>query len=184
MSAGDERTEDDSNLGAETPSEPRREYPQHDELLSSLPQAFQDGFEELEAMDAVDPRIVTITDDGDPAGGNYVFISLGVVNVSKFADYDNDHAEVFVRLKNCFPAGQKYGFATDEVLRVDGNLPESSQTDRDHAEPLCDALGVEEVLYWSRRWDYLDIDDRDPSAMRNAVPWMRAVLSRPFEESE
>ncbi|RDZ50154.1 hypothetical protein C5B91_21355, partial [Haloferax sp. Atlit-10N] len=122
------------------------------------------------------------TDDGAPGVGNFVFISLGIIRVGRFANYDHEWAEIFIRLPPTFPSGQKYGFATDPVLRVDGQLPDNSQTDRDHAIPLCEALNVDEVLYWSRRWDYLDIDENgSPEQMGAAIPWMKQVLSTPLE---
>lgn len=160
---------------------PKRDYPQHGELLESLPSDFVDGFEALEAHPQSEPHIVTITDDDAPGGGNFVFISLGRVHVGRFG-YNHDRSEVFVRVNATFPKGQKYGFATDKVLKIDGQTPQSTQTDRDHADPLCDELGVDQVLYWSRKWDYLDVDPNDPDELTKAIVWTKTVLRTPFEE--
>lgn len=173
---------DDSATGSADAVPTSRTYSQHDELLRDRSDRFQDGFEALQAHPEVTPKLVTVTDDDDPGGGNFVFISLGIVNVGRFANYNHDRAEVFIRVPDTFPAGQKYGFATDPVLCIDGQLPTNTQTDRDHAEPLCRALDVDQVLYWSRRWDYMDIDEQgSPDQMQAAVPWMKQVLRTPVK---
>jgi len=173
---------DDTGMGDDDAVPTGRTYPQHDELLDDRSERFQDGFEALQAHTEANPKLVTVTDDGDPGGGNFVFISLGIVDVGRFADYNHDRSEVFIRVPDTFPAGQKYGFATDPVLRVDGQLPTNTQTDRDHAEPLCRALGIDQVLYWSRRWDYMNIDEQGSSdQMQAAIPWMKQVLRTPVE---
>lgn len=173
---------DDATIARNDTEPSERTYLEHDTLLADRSERFQRGFEALDAHPEVDPKLVTVTDDDDPGGGNFIFISLGIIGVSRFADYDQDRAEVFIRVPDTFPAGQKYGFATDPILRVDGNLPTNTQTDRDHAEPLCHALDIDQVLYWSRRWDYMDIDEHgSPEQLRAAVPWVKQVLRTPMQ---
>lgn len=165
---------DDTSMGGDDAVPTDRTYPQHDELLNHRSERFQRGFKTLQNHPEVNPKLVTITEDGDPGGGNFVFISLGIVTVVRFADYNHDRAEVFIRMPDTFPAGQKYGFATDPVLRVDGQFPTNTQTDRDHAEPLCRALDIDQILYWSRQWDYMNIDEQgSPDQMQVAIPWMK-----------
>jgi len=156
-------------------------YPQHDALYDDLPQKFQNGIDVLAERPGVTPQIVTITDDEAPGGGNRVFISLGVFHVGRFSDYDHEMAEVFIRLHDQWPQGQKYGFATIPTLKVDGGLPSNSEIGRDQAQPLVEAIdGVDEVHYWSRKWDYMDIDSHgDGEQMRKAIPWVKSVLETP-----
>jgi hypothetical protein len=162
-------------------------YTQHDALYDELPQKFQNGFDVLAERPEVNPRLVTITDDDAPGGGNRVFISLGIFHVARFADYNHEWAEVFIRLHDQWPQGQKYGFATIPTLKVVGHgLPSNSEIGRDQAQPLVDALdGVNEVHYWSRKWNYMNIDSHGKGEqMRQAVPWVKRVLETPIQEDQ
>lgn len=160
---------------------PEREYRQHEDLLEQLPPNFQQGWRALKDHPQAEPHIVAVTDDDAPGGGNFVFISLGRMHVGRYG-YNHERAEVFVRVNATFPRGQKYGFATDKRLQQNGNTPDSTQMDRDQAEPLCTALNVDQVQYWSRNWDYMNINQQDPSELSKAIAWAKTVLSEPFNE--
>lgn len=179
-------TNDDSSSGNEDEEgafalPPEREYPRHEDRLERLPPDFQEGWSALEEHPQAEPHIVTVTDDDAPGGGNFVFISLGRIHVGRFG-YNHDRCEVFVRVNATFPRGQKYGFATAEKLQQNGSTPDSTDMNRDQAEPLCSALGVDEVQYWSRNWNYMNIDQQDPTELSKAIAWTKTVLSEPFPD--
>lgn len=159
-----------------------RSYPQHDRLLESLPRNFQEGFAALQDK-RPSARVVYITENGDEDGAGWVFISLGVWDIARFADYDHDEAEVFVRVKDTFPKGQKYGMITDPVVRVGGDYPDGkTEVNRPKGEPLRQELDVDELLFWSRDWSPLNLDESDPTEMSKAVGLVRGFLRNPLQE--
>lgn len=159
-----------------------RSYPQHSELLKALPPNFREGIDALQRSNRCPgARVVTVSDDHHKGGAGFVFISLGVWPITRYADYDHECAEVFIRLKENFPNGKKYGFITDPVVKVDGEYPDGKTLpNRDIAEPLLEVLDVDEVLVWSRDWRHLGTGA--PEDMRKATGWTRQVLREPFEE--
>lgn len=159
-----------------------RSYPQHEELIEVVPPNFRKGVQRLQRQDRCpDARIVTISEDHHKDGAGFVFLSLGVWPISKYADYNYDEAEVFIRLKENFPSGKKYGFITDPVVEIDGEYPDGKTlVNRDIAEPLLEVLDVEEVLVWSRSWKHLNVSKAED--MTKALGWTREILREPFEE--
>lgn len=159
-----------------------RSYPQHDELLKALPPNFREGINALQRPKRCpDARVVTVSNDEHKGGAGFVFISLGVWPITRYADYNHELAEVFIRLKENFPNGKKYGFITDPVVEVESKYPDGKTLpNRDIADPLLEVLNVDEVLVWSRNWQHLNL--KAPEDMRKATGWTRQVLSKPFEE--
>jgi hypothetical protein len=160
-----------------------RSYPQHEELLGKLPPNFQEGFRALQEK-RPSARVVCVTDDDDEGGEGWVFISLGIWEVDRFADYDRDHAEVFVRVKDTFPKGKKYGMVTDPPVKVEGQYPDGkTEVNREKGEPLRRELGADKLLFWSRDWRRMNLDESDPSEMQKAVGLVRGFLREPLQDS-
>lgn len=158
-----------------------RSYPQHDRLLEGLPRNFREGFAALQDKQP-SARVVYITEDGDEDGAGWVFISLGVWRISRFADYDRDEAEVFVRVKDTFPKGPKYGMITEPVVKIGGAYPDGkTEVNRPKGEPLRRELGVDELLFWSRDWRTLNLGESDPDEMAKAVGLVRGFLRNPLQ---
>lgn len=161
-----------------------RSYPQHDRLLEGLPPNFREGFEALQERHA-SARVVYVTDDDDEGGAGWVFVSLGMWQISRYDDYDHAEAEVFLRVRDTFPKGKKYGMITDPVVRVDGDFPDGrTEINREKGEPLRRELDVDELLFWSRDWRTLNLDESDPAEMTKAIGLVRGFLRSPFQEGE
>lgn len=161
-----------------------RAYPQHDKLLEQLPPAFTDAIQALQRpKHCPDARVVAVSEDRHKDGAGFVIISLGVWLITDYADYDHEEVEVFVRVKQNFPDGKKYGFITDPVVRVDGDFPDGkTEVNRPIADPLLEELDVDDVLVWSRSWKPVDVND--PEDLRKATGLTRRILSKPFEDED
>jgi hypothetical protein len=172
----------DGAAGSEGTGLNGRSYPQHDTLVEQL--RFQDAIDALQRSSRCpDARVVTVSEDHHKGGAGFVYISLGVWQITSYADYDHDEAEVFIRVKQNFPDGKKYGFFTDPVVRVDEQFPDGkTEVNREIAQPLLDELDVDEFLVWSRDWRHLTLEKHED--LRKATGLTKRILSEPFEEDD
>ncbi|WP_255153062.1 hypothetical protein [Halorarius halobius] len=107
----------------------------------------------------------------------YVFIDLGPVALDEY-DYDQDEARVILRIHKDFPNGQHYGLVTVPLLTVDGNQPDNTTVNHDHAQALREVGIDEDYLYWSRDWRELTVSK--PEHMARATALVRGTLRNPF----
>lgn len=118
---------------------------------------------------------VIVEDDDQP----YVFVDIGEVALGSY-DYDQEEAQVILRIHKDFPRGRHYGMVTIPILTVNGRDPDNTTRNHPHAECLRHAGIKEDYLYWSRDWQELTVSE--PEDMARATAFVHGTLRNPFED--
>ncbi len=87
-----------------------------------------------------------------------------------------EHALAVVRVPKNFPGGERpYGIVTVPYLeRTDGKDVRGQHRSHDNAGPVMKALGVEDVGFWSWKWD--GVSHSVPSDLKKAPDLVRRRL--------
>jgi hypothetical protein len=109
--------------------------------------------------------------------GDWAYVSVGYVAVGRITEVlDPEEALGIIRIPTDFPNGARpYGLITVPALERTDNQAIRKQSQGDQkAEPVEQALDVDDVGFWSWKWD--DVSYDDPSDLRKAPDLFRERL--------
>jgi hypothetical protein len=111
--------------------------------------------------------------------GDWAWVSIGTVYPAHINDvFDQEEAHATIRIPTDFPTGRRpYGIVTYPYITKHG----SQNTDSEHrnhekGRPARDALGVDEVGFWSYRWE--NISWSEPADLRKAPEIVRSRFEK------
>lgn len=155
------------------------------EIERGLPRELRDGLTALRALEGLPAQVVKPV-----TGGNIVFVSLGLWNLSELADMyhpETERTAVFARYLRSFGQDhsiddiiEQYGFATYPGPKFsDGTLPDNVRFGEGHALPLQSVLGtsIHKIPYWSLDWR--DVTVSGGEDMTRLLPLIRDRLENP-----
>lgn len=139
------------------------------DLIRHLSDSCRQALQELQDLR---PEADVITVRGD-----WAYISIGVIALDRVSPtFKQDSALGVVRIPTNFPTGTRpYGIVTVPYLeRSDGNSISKQHRAHQKAEPVQEALGEDNVGFWSWRWE--DVSHDQPSSLRKAPDVIRERL--------
>lgn len=109
--------------------------------------------------------------------GDWAYVSVGHMDVGRITGvFEQERALAIVRIPKNFPAGERpYGIVTVPHLdRVDGTDVCGQHRSHDNAKAVMGALDVDDVGFWSWRWEGLS--HSQPSDLKKAPDLVRRRL--------
>lgn len=109
--------------------------------------------------------------------GDWAYISVGVIVLDQVSPvFKQDSALGVVRIPTNFPTGTRpYGIVTVPYLeRSDGKAISKQHQSHQKAKPVQEALGEDDVGFWSWRWE--DVSHDQPRSLRKAPDVIRERL--------
>lgn len=111
--------------------------------------------------------------------GDWAYVSVGYLDVGRIVDvFKEDRALGIIRIPKDFPGGTRpYGIVTVPFLeRKDGRQARKQHRSHKNAQPVEDALGVDDTGFWSWRWE--DVSHDDPKDLVKAPDLIRERFRR------
>jgi hypothetical protein len=111
--------------------------------------------------------------------GDWAYISIGEVQPAHVNDvFDQDRAHAVIRIPTTFPTGANpYGIVTiPYVTKHDGQETDSEHRGHNHADPVAEALDVDDTGFWSYRWQ--NISWTDPEDLRKSPEIVRSRFEK------
>lgn len=138
-------------------------------LTTRLSDSCQQALQELQVL-RPEAEVIAVR-------GDWAYVSIGTIALDQISPvFKQDSALGIVRIPTNFPTGtHPYGIVTVPYLeRSDGS--EMSKQHRSHkkAEPVQEALGENNVGFWSWRWE--DVSHNQPRCLRKAPDVIRERL--------
>lgn len=130
--------------------------------------------EALEELQDVRPEAELIAVRGD-----WAWVSIGTVYPAHVNDvFDQEEAHAIIRIPTDFPTGRRpYGIVTiPYVTKHDGQDVNKEMRNHQKAQPVEEAMGVEDTGMWSYKWK--DISWNDPADLQKAVEIVRSRFEK------
>ncbi|MDL0126621.1 hypothetical protein [Halobacterium salinarum] len=111
--------------------------------------------------------------------GDWAWVSIGNVHPAHVNDvFDEEKAHAVIRIPTNFPHGTRpYGIITiPYVTKHDGQDVHQEMRNDQKAEPVEDALGVDDTGMWSYQWR--DISWDDPEDLTKALEVVRSRFEK------
>lgn len=134
----------------------------------------EDCRDALSALEEVRPQSELIAVEGD-----WAYISIGTVHPAHVNPvFDQDEAHAVIRIPTSFPTGaDPYGIVTyPYVTKHDGEDVHREHRNHDNGEPAREAFDVDEVGFWSYRWQ--NISATDPVDLQKALEIVRSRFEK------
>ncbi|WP_424016277.1 hypothetical protein ACOZ4N_01230 (plasmid) [Halorientalis pallida] len=113
--------------------------------------------------------------------GDWAWVSIGTVYPAHVNDvFDQEKAHAVIRIPTDFPTGRRpYGIVTiPYVTKHDGQDVHKEMRDHQKAQPVEDAMDVDETGMWSYQWENISWDE--PADLR----WAPEVVRSRFEKED